>query len=127
MKIDEAKARLQEALTQMWQHEAFSRGILENGIEEGLRDSSEDSRVEVPINQGGDRDGDGDGQTVRMGNMQPPIDITRALRILDDLPANASNSSSSSSRERDGDVVPIWSPSTSSFLETFVGEYTPYL
>ncbi|XP_023760879.1 cryptochrome-1 isoform X1 [Lactuca sativa] len=185
VKMDEAKARLQEALTQMWQHEASSRAILENGIEEGLGDSSEtapiafpqdmememdentlrtnpttttirhyedqmvpsmttslfrggeeessseignfreDSRAEVPINQGGD--GDGEGQTVRTGNMQPPIDITRALRITDDLPADSSNSSSSSSRERDGGVVPVWSPSTSSFSETFVGEDSSYL
>ncbi|CAH1443289.1 unnamed protein product [Lactuca virosa] len=185
VKMDEAKARLQEALTQMWQHEASSRAILENAIEEGLGDSSEtapiafpqdmememdentlrtnpttttirhyedqmvpsmttslfrggeeessseignfreDSRAEVPINQGGD--GDGEGQTVRTGNMQPPIDITRALRITDDLPADSSNSSSSSSRERDGGVVPVWSPSTSSFSETFVGEDSSYL
>ena len=87
----------------------------------------EDSRVEVPINQGADGDGNGDGQTVRTGNMQPPIDITRALRISDDLSANSSNSLSSSSRERDGGVVPVWSPSTSSFSETFVGEDTSYL
>ncbi|KAL4588265.1 hypothetical protein LXL04_001148 [Taraxacum kok-saghyz] len=164
-----AKARLQEALTQMWQHEAASRAILENGVEEGLGDSSEsapiafqqdmdmemdenilranpttttirhyedqmvpsmttslfrggeeessseignlgeDSRAEVPINEGGDR------QTVRTGNMQPPIDITRALSIADDLPADSSNSSSSSSRERDGGVVPMWSPSLAGF------------
>lgn len=181
VKMDAAKARLQEALTQMWQHEAASRAILENGVEEGLGDSSEsapiafpqdmdmemdentlranpttttirhyedqmvpsmttslfrggeeessseignlgeDSRAEVPINEGGDR------QTVRTGNMQPPIDITRALRIADDLPADSSNSSSSSSRERDGGVVPVWSPSTSSFSETFVGEESSYL
>ncbi|KAI3513688.1 hypothetical protein L1887_21027 [Cichorium endivia] len=181
VKLDAAKARLQEALTQMWQHEASSRAILENGIEEGLGDSSEaapiafpqdmdmemddntlrtnpttttirhyedqmvpsmttslfrggeeessseignlgeDSRAEVPINQGGD------GPTARTENLQPPIDITRALRIADDLPANSSDSSSSSSRERDGGVVPVWSPSNSSFTETFVGEESSYL
>ncbi|KAD4584753.1 hypothetical protein E3N88_22354 [Mikania micrantha] len=41
VKIDAAKSRLQEALTQMWQNEAASRAIIENGLEEGLGDSSE--------------------------------------------------------------------------------------
>nr|KAJ0214485.1 hypothetical protein LSAT_V11C400214360 [Lactuca sativa] len=159
----------------MWHHEASSRAILENGIEEGLGDSLETtpiafpqdmememdenklrtnrtttmichyedqmvpsmtmslfrggeenhSRAEVPINQSrdGDGDGDGDGKTVRTGNMQQPIDIMRELRISDYLPMNSSNSS----RERDGGVVPVWSPSTSSFSETFVGEDSSYL
>ncbi|KAL7596277.1 hypothetical protein Lser_V15G30947 [Lactuca serriola] len=171
----------------MSQHEASSRAILENRIEEGLGDSSqtaliaflqdmemeiegntlrtnpttttirhyedqmlpsmttslfrggeeessseignvmEDRMAEVPINQGGDADGDGDGQTVRMVNMQPPINITRALRILDDFPANSYIGSSSSSRERDGGVVPVRSPSTSSFSEKFVCEDMSYL
>ncbi|CAI9276434.1 unnamed protein product [Lactuca saligna] len=101
----------------------FRGGEEESSLEIG--NFREDSRVEVPINQGGD--GDGDGQTVRTGNMQIPIDITRALRISDDLLANSSNRSSSSSRERDGGVVPVWSPSTSSFPEMFVGEDTSYL
>ncbi|XP_010267725.1 PREDICTED: cryptochrome-1 isoform X4 [Nelumbo nucifera] len=39
--IDAAKARLQEALSEMWQHEAASRAAAENGIEEGLGDSSD--------------------------------------------------------------------------------------
>ncbi|KAL6542845.1 Cryptochrome-1 [Orobanche hederae] len=39
--IDAAKARLHEALAQMWQHEAASRAVIENGTEEGLGDSSE--------------------------------------------------------------------------------------
>ncbi|KAH7846857.1 hypothetical protein Vadar_018936 [Vaccinium darrowii] len=37
--IDAAKARLEEALSEMWQLEAASRAALENGTEEGLGDS----------------------------------------------------------------------------------------
>ncbi|KAJ9560389.1 hypothetical protein OSB04_005549 [Centaurea solstitialis] len=183
VKMDAAKSRLQEALTQMWQHEAASRAILENGIEEGLGDSSEDapiafpqdmememdettlrtnpttttirhyedqmvpsmttslvrgggeesssdlanlaedSRAEVPTNEGVD----GNLQTGRTDNVQPPMDITRALRNGDELGVESSNSSGSSSRERDGGVVPVWSPSNSSFTENFVGEDSSYL
>lgn len=45
--LDEAKARLHEALSQMWQLEAASRAAIENGTEEGLGDSTE--FVEAPI------------------------------------------------------------------------------
>ncbi|KAI3765195.1 hypothetical protein L2E82_15223 [Cichorium intybus] len=79
-----------------------------------IRNLGKDSKAEVPINKGGDS------STVRTENLQPPIDITRALRIADDLPVNSFNSSSSSSRERDGVVVPVWSPSNSNFTKTFV-------
>nr|GFA86188.1 cryptochrome-1-like isoform X2 [Tanacetum cinerariifolium] len=41
VKLDAAKSRLQEALAQMWQYEASSRAIVENGLEEGLGDSTE--------------------------------------------------------------------------------------
>ncbi|KAK9053756.1 hypothetical protein SSX86_024830 [Deinandra increscens subsp. villosa] len=180
VKIDAAESRLQEALTQMWQHEAASRAILENGIEEGLGDSSEaaaaaapiafpqdmemeidentlraapttttirhyedqmvpsmttslltrgdevssssdvgnlaeDGRVEVPINQ-----------MVRTDNIQPQIDVspTTGMRDGDHFQAESSNTSRTSSRERDGGVVPVWSPSTSSFS---VSEDSSYL
>ncbi|KAI3739462.1 hypothetical protein L2E82_29867 [Cichorium intybus] len=56
----------------------------------------EENKAEVPINQGGDC------PTARSKNLQQPIDITRALRIADDLPANSFDTSSSNSRERDG-------------------------
>nr|GEW84269.1 cryptochrome-1 isoform X1 [Tanacetum cinerariifolium] len=46
--IDSAKARLNQALTQMWQQEATSRAVLENGTEEGLGDSSDDSPIAFP-------------------------------------------------------------------------------
>ncbi|GMH00153.1 hypothetical protein Nepgr_001992 [Nepenthes gracilis] len=48
IEIDAAKARLQEALWQMWQHEAASRAAIENGTEEGLGDSSESSLIAFP-------------------------------------------------------------------------------
>ncbi|PKA56750.1 Cryptochrome-1 [Apostasia shenzhenica] len=48
IEISAAKARLQEALTEMWQIEAASRAALENGTEEGLGDSSELPAVNFP-------------------------------------------------------------------------------
>ncbi|GAA0175536.1 DNA photolyase [Lithospermum erythrorhizon] len=39
VEIDSAKVRLEEALSQMWQHEAAARAATENGMEEGLGDS----------------------------------------------------------------------------------------
>ncbi|KAL0846834.1 hypothetical protein Bca101_020080 [Brassica carinata] len=48
--LDEAKARLHEALSQMWQLEAASRAAIENGSEEGLGDSTEfeEAPIEFP-------------------------------------------------------------------------------
>ncbi|KAL8253492.1 hypothetical protein R6Q59_037185 [Mikania micrantha] len=46
--INAAKSRLQEALTHMWQQEANSRAILDNGTEEGLGDSYEDTPFAFP-------------------------------------------------------------------------------
>ncbi|KAL8523425.1 hypothetical protein ACS0TY_013398 [Phlomoides rotata] len=48
VEIDSAKARLQEALAQMWQHEAASRAAIENGMEEGLGDSSDFTPIAFP-------------------------------------------------------------------------------
>ncbi|WOK94339.1 cryptochrome 1 [Canna indica] len=48
VEMDAAKARLQEALAQMWQLEATSRAALENGTEEGLGDSSELPLIDSP-------------------------------------------------------------------------------
>ncbi|XWS25282.1 hypothetical protein CRYUN_Cryun27aG0056000 [Craigia yunnanensis] len=47
--IDAAKARLQEALSEMWQLEAASRAAIENGTEEGLGDSSESAPFAFPL------------------------------------------------------------------------------
>ncbi|CAL0317866.1 unnamed protein product [Lupinus luteus] len=46
--IDEAKARLQQALLQMWQQEAAYRAATENGTEEGLGDSFESTPIAFP-------------------------------------------------------------------------------
>ncbi|KAM7518572.1 hypothetical protein LguiB_017534 [Lonicera macranthoides] len=181
--IEAAKSRLQEALSQMWQHEAASRAIIENGTEEGLGDSfdtlpiafpqdthmeddqettrnipaattirryedqmvpsmttslvirveeeenfsevqnlAEESRAEVPTE-------------VNMMNQEPRRDgFAQTLRTNNNLPSfngedSTADSSSSSSgrRERDGGVVPVWSPSASNYSEQFVGEENSYL
>lgn len=184
--IDAAKARLQEALTEMWQQEAASRAAIENGTEEGLGDSSEaaviafpediqmeenheparnnpptttrcyedqmvpsmtsslvrveeeessldlrnsaeDSRAEVPrnenvnVNQEPRRDTLNQGvlPTVRDNSPLPQFNITVGLGIAEDSTAE---SSSTSRRERDGGVVPVWSPPTSSYSEQLVGD-----
>ncbi|KAJ4701338.1 cryptochrome 1 [Melia azedarach] len=46
--IDAAKARLEEALSEMWQQEAASRAAIENGTEEGLGDSSDSAPIAFP-------------------------------------------------------------------------------
>ncbi|XP_019153115.1 PREDICTED: cryptochrome-1-like isoform X1 [Ipomoea nil] len=46
--IDAAKARLQDALAQMWQLEAASRAAIENGMEEGHGDSTDFSPIAFP-------------------------------------------------------------------------------
>lgn len=48
VELDAAKARLQEALSEMWQLEAASRAAMDNGMEEGLGDSSEVPPIEFP-------------------------------------------------------------------------------
>ncbi|KAM7520767.1 hypothetical protein LguiB_019729 [Lonicera macranthoides] len=184
--IDAAKARLQEALSEMWQQEAASRAVIENGTEEGLgesfetapfafpqdiqmeldhetfrtnqtttmiqryedqmvpsmtaslfraeeeesslgpRYSGEESRAEVPnhanLNQ------EPMGEAFNQADMQTvEFDIAIGLRNGEDSTAESSSSSSSSRRERDGGVVPVWSPSTSNYTEQFVGEENSYL
>uniref|UniRef100_A0A5B7BWM0 Putative cryptochrome 1.2 n=1 Tax=Davidia involucrata TaxID=16924 RepID=A0A5B7BWM0_DAVIN len=183
VEIDAAKARLQEAVLEMWQQEADSRAAIENGTEEGLGDSSEsapiafpqdmqmevdhepvrnnpttirhyedqmvpsmtylvrvdeeepsldlrssaeNSRAEVPtninVNQEPRREALNQGvmQTVRTNNTLPHFNITIGLHNAED--STAESTSSSSRRERDGSVVPVWSPSTSSYSEQSVGE-----
>ncbi|GKV09348.1 hypothetical protein SLEP1_g20862 [Rubroshorea leprosula] len=184
--INAAKARLQEALSKMWQLEAASRAAIENGTEEGLGDSSEsapiafpqdiqmeeirepvgnnppipttirryedqmvpsitssflrveeeetssdlrnladESRAEVPRNVNINQE-PGQGilnqvitQTIQTNNTLPQINLAMAVGNAEDSTAE---SSSSSRRERDGGVVPVWSPSSSSYSEQFVGD-----
>lgn len=167
----------------MWQQEAASRAAIENGIEEGLGDSSEstpiafpqdiqmeenheplrnnqpttirryedqmvpsmtsslvrveeeepssdirnlaeESRAEVPMNvntQEAERNALNQAvlQTVRSNNL--PQFNTQVV-LLNAAEDSTAESSSGSRRERDGGVVPVWSPSTSSYSEQFVGD-----
>lgn len=189
MGIDAAKARLEKALSEMWQLEAASRAAIENGTEEGLGDSSEsapiafpediqmeeshepvriipppvaahphpyedqmvpsitssllrveeeeassdlrnstgDSRAEVPINVHVQ-------QTAREGlnqeaaalhsvhrNARPQTNTAMTLRNAPE-DSTAESSSTTSRRERDGGVVPVWSPPASSYSEQLVGD-----
>lgn len=174
--INEAKARLQEALTQMWQQEATSRAVLENGTEEGLGDSSDNAPIAFPQDMQMEMDLD----TVRNhttttirhyeDQMVPSMTTSLLLRVEDqeesssdrrdimtesraEVPNDVMNpepvrepirrelgqgfdtqavlpqfniqialrnsedsqaESSTSRRERDGGVVPVWAPATSS-------------
>lgn len=184
VEIDAAKVRLQEALLEMWQHEAASRAVLENGTEEGLGDSSEtapisfpqdiqmeethepqrnnanaitrrysdqlvpsmtsslvrveeeessldhrnsvqDSRAEVPINlnlnEEPSREALNQGvlQTQRNNNPLPRFNITLGPPDAEDSTAE---STSTIRRERDGGVVPVWSPSASSYTDQFMDD-----
>ncbi|KAL5714845.1 Cryptochrome-1 [Ranunculus cassubicifolius] len=48
VEIDAAKARLQEALCEMWQQEAAWRAAIENGTDEGLGDSVDSAPIAFP-------------------------------------------------------------------------------
>uniref|UniRef100_A0A0D9VHE1 Photolyase/cryptochrome alpha/beta domain-containing protein n=1 Tax=Leersia perrieri TaxID=77586 RepID=A0A0D9VHE1_9ORYZ len=48
VELDAAKTRLQDALSEMWELEAASRAAMENGMEEGLGDSSDVPPIAFP-------------------------------------------------------------------------------
>jgi len=48
VELDEANSRLQDALSEMWELEAASRAAMENGMEEGLGDSSDVALIDFP-------------------------------------------------------------------------------
>ncbi|XP_051124249.1 cryptochrome-1 isoform X2 [Andrographis paniculata] len=48
IEIDAAKAKLQQALSLMWEQKAASQAAIENGMEEGLGDSSESNPIAFP-------------------------------------------------------------------------------
>ncbi|KAL1822064.1 hypothetical protein ACET3Z_008842 [Daucus carota] len=177
--IDAAKARLQEALAQMWQHEAASRAVIENGTEEGLGDSSDSAPIAFPQDMEEDRTALRNNPTtttirryedqmvpsmttslvrveeeetssdlrVERGRAEVPttlnmdeepgtdilnqvnnlqhFNIAMALRDAED--STAESSSSTIRRERDGGVVPVWSPPASSYSEQYVGEENSFL
>jgi len=57
VELDAANSRLQDALSEMWELEAASRAAMENGMEEGLGDSTDEPPIDFP------RITDGSGQT----------------------------------------------------------------
>ncbi|KAL6573292.1 Cryptochrome-1 [Orobanche hederae] len=185
--IDTAKARLQEALSQMWQHETASRAAIENGVEEGLGESSEFTPIAFPPNTQIDMDNEPvrnnpiNAITRRYEDQMVPTMTSSLIRVVDEetsigldisdndgraeVPSNIVNfmeeprggphddngvivdgndnngflqyeflrgrrhsedstaeSSSSGRRERDGGVVPVWSPSNSTYPNQFPGE-----
>ncbi|KAG6736148.1 hypothetical protein POTOM_061125 [Populus tomentosa] len=89
-----------------------------------VRNSTGDGRAEVPrdvnVNQEPRRDALNQGfvQAVRNNTALSPFNILRGLTNED----STAESSSSSRRERDGGIVPVWSPPTSSYSEQFVGD-----
>ncbi|XP_057773231.1 cryptochrome-1 [Salvia miltiorrhiza] len=182
VEIDAAKARLEEALTQMWQLEGASQTAIENGMEEGLGDSSEsipiafppdthmemdnepirhnppntvmrryedqmvpsmtssfirveDEETSVDLRSSGDEvpsnanaaeqprreppHGHAIIQTDRTNDAFPQSNFARGRRNSEDSTAE---SSSTTRRERDGGVVPVWSPSNSTYSDQFRGE-----
>lgn len=185
--IDAAKARLQEALSEMWQQEAGSRAAIENGTEEGLGDSFEsgviafpqdiqmeenheplrtnppattrryedqmvpsltssfvrveeeessldfrisaaDSRAEVPTNEVVNQEPRRDmlnqeavqNTTMRRNNAPQQFNTATVLQLAAE--DSTSESSSTTRREREGGVVPVWSPSASSYSEQLVSD-----
>ncbi|KAF2299694.1 hypothetical protein GH714_002520 [Hevea brasiliensis] len=62
----------------------------------------------------------GAAQTTRSNNNLPYFSVVSGLRNFED--STAESSSSSSRRERDGGVVPVWSPPTASYSEQFAGD-----
>ncbi|WOG90627.1 hypothetical protein DCAR_0309871 [Daucus carota subsp. sativus] len=177
--IDAAKARLQEALAQMWQHEAASRAVIENGTEEGLGDSSDSAPIAFPQDMEEDRTtlrnnpttttirryedqmvpsmttslvrveeeetssdlrverGRAEVPTTLNMDEEPGTDILNqvnnlqhfniAMALRDAEDSTAESSSSTIRRERDGGVVPVWSPPASSYSEQYVGEENSFL
>lgn len=88
-----------------------------------LRVSAEDSRAEVPrnvnINQEPQRD------TLNQGMRQTARNNTTfnfPMEVGNAEDSTAESSSSSIRRERDGGVVPVWSPPASSYSEQFIGD-----
>ncbi|XP_059631348.1 cryptochrome-1 isoform X3 [Cornus florida] len=91
-----------------------------------LQNSAGESRAVVPMNVNANQEpireavNHGFMRPVRTYNTPPQFNITTGQRNGED--SIAESSSSSGRRERDGGVVPVWSPSTSSYSEQFVGE-----
>ncbi|XP_073140039.1 cryptochrome-1 isoform X2 [Henckelia pumila] len=184
VEIDDAKARLQEAVSQMWRNEAASRAG--NGLEEGLGDSSESTPIAFPQETEVEMEMDNEpirnnhintnirqyedqmvpsitSSFVRVEDEETSIDIRiSADESRAEVPSNVdmaeeprrdafgrvttetvrpntgflqfnragrrnseestAESSSVGRRERDGGLVPVWSPSSSTYSDPFAAE-----
>lgn len=175
VEIDAAKARLEEALAQMWQLEGAS---IQNGMEEGLGDSSESNPIPIAFPPDTQMEMDHEpirnnppntvirryedqmvpsmtSSFIRVEDEETSVDL-RSSGDDDEVPSNVNareeprreephghtammqtanfargrrnsedstaESSSTTRRERDGGVVPVWSPSNSTYSDQFRGE-----
>lgn len=90
------------------------------------QDSAGDSRAVVPtnviVNQDLRRDelNDGAPETSHSNNTLPQFNFVRGRGGAED--STAESSATSSSRGRDGGVVPVWSPPSPSYSEQFMNE-----
>ncbi|KAK9110702.1 hypothetical protein Sjap_018762 [Stephania japonica] len=90
-----------------------------------IRNTAENGRAEVPMNvnmaQGtrGETLNPWDQQTARRDNNLVHFNTRGGVQDVED---STSESSHGSRSERDGGIVPVWSPSTSSYQEQFVAE-----
>lgn len=190
VEIDAAKARLQEALTRMWELEAAHRAAVENGTEEGLGDSAETDPIEFPQDLQMDIDrepvrinnhsvinrrhedqmvpsitstlfrvedyetsSDVQQQSVEQGRAEvprnlnghqereplnqgalpaqrrnnaiapPQVNITFGLQNIE-IEESTADSSSISGGSRSSGVVPVWSPSSSTFADQYLNDET---
>ncbi|KAK4801903.1 hypothetical protein SAY86_000106 [Trapa natans] len=97
-----------------------------------VRNSAGESRGEVPatnmnVNMNMDLDtgnpGTGVLQTTRTGPNIPPAHYNFTTGVYNGAEdSTAESSSTTSRRERDGGVVPVWSPTTSAFSDQIVGD-----
>ncbi|KAK6130664.1 hypothetical protein DH2020_035639 [Rehmannia glutinosa] len=91
-----------------------------------LRISGDSDRAEVPSNINltveprREPHGDAIMLTERIDTAFPQSDFSRARRNSED--STAESSSTSSRRERDGGLVPVWSPSSSAYSDQFPAE-----
>ncbi|KAF2291555.1 hypothetical protein GH714_025587 [Hevea brasiliensis] len=115
--------------TTIWRYEdqmvpSMTSSLVRVGEEEtssDLRNFSDDSRAEVPrnvnVNQEQRRDNLGASQTIGGNNNLPHFSVG-----LGNIEDSTAESSSSGRRERDGGIVPVWSPPSASYSEQFAGD-----
>ncbi|KAK8971124.1 Cryptochrome-1 [Platanthera guangdongensis] len=117
----------------MWEIEAASRASMENGAEEGLGDSSDLSSLAYPqeihmeIDHEPNRTNNLQATTRRHLDQMVPSITSSSLRTEDEEVNNVVRqfNSAASHTERDGGVVPVWSPSLNlNRSEHFVSEET---